>query len=245
MAGHSQFKNIMHRKAAQDKKKTKVFTKLMRDIVSAVRGGSPNPADNPVLKAAMDRARAANMTKDVVERAIKRGTGELKGDDYIERTYEGYGPGGVAILVRTLTDNPTRTITNVRTAFSKYGGNVGTDGSVAWMFKPCGLIAYARGVGTEDAVMERAIDAGADDVRVDDDAYRIVTSPADFAAVRQKLAENMGEPEESDLTFLPVQMQVVTDADTAANVMKVIDALDADEDVQDIITNFQAADSLA
>ena len=144
MAGHSQFANIKHRKAAQDKRKNKVATKAMKDIMSAVRGGSAEPANNAVLKAAIERAKAVNVTKEVIERAIKRGTGELKGADYVEHRYEGYGAGGVAVMVRTLTDNPVRTVANVRAALAKYGGNLGSEGSVAWMFKECGVLVYGR-----------------------------------------------------------------------------------------------------
>lgn len=240
MAGHSQFKNIMHRKAAQDKKRAKVYTKVIRDIVSAVRSGAKpngNVADNPVLKAAVDRARAANMTKDVIERAIKRGTGEIKSADYEERTYEGYGAGGVAVLVKTLTDNPTRTITNVRTAFSKYGGNVGTDGSVAWIFRACGVIDYAKTVGDEARVTDAAIEAGADDVLVEEDGYKILTSVDAFAAVRSALVERLGEPQESALSHIPTQMQTVSDEEVLAQLEKMFAMLDDDDDVQDVITN--------
>jgi YebC/PmpR family DNA-binding regulatory protein len=245
MAGHSQFKNIMHRKAAQDKKRAKVYTKVIRDIVSAVRSGAKpngNPADNPVLKAAVDRAKAANMTKDVIERAIKRGTGEIKGADYEERTYEGYGPGGVAVLVKTLTDNPTRTITNVRLAFSKHGGNVGTDGSVAWMFRACGVIEYGKAVGDEARVTEAAIEAGADDVVVLEDSYRILTSVEAFASAREVLVKTLGEPQESALSYVPTQMQAVGDDEVLASLEKMFAMLNDDDDVQDVITNLAVAE---
>lgn len=244
MAGHSQFKNIMHRKAAQDKKRAKVYTKLIRDIVSAVRSGAKpngNVADNPVLKAAVDRARAGNMTKDVIERAIKRGTGEIKSADYEERTYEGYGAGGVAVLVKTLTDNPTRTITNVRNAFSKYGGNVGTDGSVAWMFRACGVIDYPKTVGDEVRVTDAAIEAGADDVIVEEEGYRILTSIEAFVGARDALAKTLGEAEESALSHIPTQMQNVGDEDVLAQLEKMFAMLDDDDDVQDVVTNLAVA----
>lgn len=241
MAGHSQFKNIMHRKAAQDKKRSKVFTKLLRDIVSAARQGGGDVAANPLLRAAADKARAANMTRDVIERGIRRGTGELAGNDYVERTYEGYGVGGVAVLVRTLTDNPTRTITNVRTAFAKHGGNVGTDGSVAWMFKQVGVVVYPAACGTHDAMVEHAIMAGADDVESDDAVHRIVTAPSNLAVVRDGLAEVLGDAEESDLTYFPVQWQVLANDEQIAQLEKMIDALNNDDDVQDVIMNFADA----
>ncbi|MCP5404845.1 MAG: YebC/PmpR family DNA-binding transcriptional regulator [Pseudomonadaceae bacterium] len=243
MAGHSQFKNIMHRKAAQDKKRSKVFTKLLRDLVTAARQGGGDVAANPNLRAAVDKARAANMTKDVIERAIKRGTGELQGADYVERTYEGYGPGGVAVLVRTLTDNPTRTITNVRTAFAKNGGNVGTDGSVAWMFKQVGVLVYPVGKGAHEDVLEQAILAGADDVQSDEDGHRIYTLPDDFAAVRDALAQSLGDAEEADLTYVPMQRQALTDEEQLVQLEKMIDALNNDDDVQDVIINLQDDDA--
>ncbi|MFZ2586840.1 MAG: YebC/PmpR family DNA-binding transcriptional regulator [Alphaproteobacteria bacterium] len=237
MAGHSQFSNIMHRKAAQDKRKTKLATKAMRDIMSAVKSGSAEPANNAVLKAAIDRAKAVNMTKDVIQRAINRGTGAEKGADFEERWYEAYGAGGVAVMVKTLTDNPTRTITNVRNAFTKTGGNVGSDGSVAWMFKPCGVIVYPAATASNDDMMEHAINAGADDVRHEEDVHRIITQPADFAEVRRKLAETLGVASESDLTYLPQQFHAVHDADTLAALEKMMEMLHNDDDVQDVITN--------
>lgn len=237
MAGHSQFKNIMHRKAAQEKKKVKIFTKLIRDITTAARTGGGDANANPSLRSALDKARAANMTKDVLERAIKRGTGELAGADYIERTYEGYAPGGVALMVQSLTDNPTRTITNVRTAFNKYGGNVGSDGAVAWMFEKVGQIYYPAEAGSDDAIMEAAIEAGAADVQSSEEGHLITTSVADYAAVHKALAAKLGEPEESDLTYRPTQTQAVTDEETLANIQKTIDFLEADDDVQTVTSN--------
>lgn len=245
MAGHSQFKNIMYRKAAQDKKKAKVYTKLIRDIMTAARSGGGDANANPALRSAVDKARKENMTKDVVERAIKRGTGEIAGADYIERTYEGYAPAGVAVMVTTLTDNPTRTITNVRTAFSKNGGNVGTDGAVAWMFKQSGQIVYPASAGSADAVMEAAIMAGADDVESDAESHTILTTVADFGTVRDALIQALGEPESAELAYIPTQTQEVTDAETAQQILKLVDALEADDDVQSVTTNLSLPENIA
>lgn len=244
MAGHSKWANIKHRKAAQDSKRGKIFTKLIRDIVTAAKsGGEIN--DNPNLRLAVEAARKQNMTKDTIDRAIKRGTGELAGADYVERSYEGYGPSGVAVMVLTLTDNPTRTVTNVRTAFSKNGGNVGTDGSVAWMFHHKGQLVYKHDIGAEDMVMEAAIEAGADDFVAEDDTYRIYTSPTDFAAVRLVLVEKFGQPEDSGLTYIPNQMQPVNDLEVAQKIIKMIDVLEEDNDIQEVVTNMELPDDLA
>lgn len=240
MAGHSQFSNIMHRKAAQDRRKTKLATKAMRDIMSAVKSGSADPANNAVLKAAIDRAKAVNMTREVIQRAINRGTGAEKGAEYEERWYEGYGAGGVAVMVRTLTDNPTRTITNVRNAFTKTGGNVGSDGAVRWMFKACGQIVYEGGVVNAHEMMLHAIDAGADDVVCDaDGTFQILTQPSDFADVRQKLTAVLGPCSASDLTFIPQQFHSVQGDEVLKDITKMIDLLQNDDDVQDIITNLK------
>lgn len=238
MAGHSQFKNIMHRKAAQDKKKSKVATKLIRDVMIAARGGGGADLNtNSVLRTAVEKARKENLSKDTIDRAIKRGTGEIAGADYTERTYEGYGPGGVAAIVTALTDNPTRTITSLRTIFGKHGGNVGADGAVAWMFKSVGAIDYPASIGSEEAVLEAAIDAGAEDVQSSAEGHRILTAPTDFAAVKTTLMAKFGEPEEAELTYLPTQTTQAKDDDHAAQVLKFIEALEADDDVQTVVVN--------
>ncbi len=238
MAGHSQFKNIMHRKAAQDRKKAKVFTKLIRDIMTAARSGGGDPNGNPVLRTALEKARKESMTKDVIERAIKRGTGEVAGADYVERTYEGYGPGGVAVVVRTLTDNPTRTITGVRTAFNKHGGNVGADGAVMFQFKHVGALVYPLAVATAERMEELAIEAGADDVQSDpDEGHRVLTAPADLAVVKNAMAAALGEPESAELTFVPIQTQVVEDEAVLEALGAMVGMLEEDGDVQEVITN--------
>jgi YebC/PmpR family DNA-binding regulatory protein len=238
MAGHSQFKNIMHRKAAQDKKKAKVATKLIRDIMTAARGGGGADLNaNPSLRTAVEKARKENLTKDTIDRAIKRGTGEIAGADYAERTYEGYAAGGVAVLVTTLTDNPTRTITNIRIAFTRHGGNVGTDGAVAWMFKNVGQMVYPASIGSADTVLEAAIEAGADDVVSSDEGHIILTTVADFITVRNTLQAKFGEAEEAELTYIPTQTQAVTSAEVRESIAKMVEALEADDDVQSVVTN--------
>ncbi|TKW60480.1 MAG: YebC/PmpR family DNA-binding transcriptional regulator [Blastochloris viridis] len=245
MAGHSKFKNIQHRKAAQDKKKAKIYTKYIRDIMTAARSGGGDITSNPTLRTLVDKARKENMTNEVVTRAIKRGTGEIAGADYIERTYEGYGPGGVAVFVTTLTDNPTRTITNVRTAFSKNGGNVGTDGSVAWMFKQVGQITYPARVANVDQMLEAGIMAGAEDVESDEMEHIITTSVGGFGTVRDTLAEDFGEAENAELAYIPTQMQAVTSLETAQTVMKMVDILENDDDVQSVVTNMDVSEHIA
>ncbi len=238
MAGHSQFKNIMHRKAAQDKKKSKVATKLIRDVMIAARsGGGADLNTNSALRTAVEKARKENLNKDTIDRAIKRGTGEIAGADYAERTYEGYGPGGVAAIVTALTDNPTRTITSLRTIFGKYGGNVGADGAVAWMFKSIGAIDYPLTIGAEETVLEAALEAGAEDMQSSPDGYRIVTAPNDFAAIKATLLAKFGEPEDAELTYVPTQTTQAKDDDHTAAVLKFIEALEADDDVQMVVVN--------
>ena len=245
MAGHSKFKNIQHRKAAQDKKKAKVYTKYIRDIMTAARQGGGDLASNPTLRSLTDKARKENMTNEVITRAIKRGTGEIAGADYIERTYEGYGPGGVAVFITTLTDNPTRTITNVRTAFTKNGGNVGQDGSVGWMFKQVGQLTYPLSVGSIDKVLEAAIMAGAEDADSDDIEHLITTSVAGFGLVRDDLASEFGEATNAELAYIALQMQAVTNLEIAQSIIKMVDVLEADDDVQTVVTNMDLSDDIA
>ncbi|MFO0500478.1 MAG: YebC/PmpR family DNA-binding transcriptional regulator [Pseudomonadota bacterium] len=238
MAGHSQFKNIMHRKAAQDKKKGKIATKLIRDIMTAARGGGGGDVNsNSALRTAIEKARKENLVKETIDRAIKRGTGEIAGADYIERTYEGHGPGGVAVIVTALTDNPTRTITSLRTIFNKAGGSVGADGAVAWMFKSVGMIIYPAQIGSEDVVLEAAIEAGAEDVQSDAETHQILTAPTDFAAVKTALCNRFGEAEEAELTYIATQTTAAKDEDHAASVWKFVEALENDDDVQSVVVN--------
>src|SRR4029077_10286799 len=204
MAGHSKWANIKHRKAAADEKKGKVFTRLIKEITVAARDGGGDPDMNPRLRLSLEKAREANMTKDSVQSAIKRGTGQLEGVSYEEARYEGYGPGGAAILVSCLTDNRTRTVAEVRHAFTKNGGNLGSDGSVAYLFKHCGQFVFAPGT-SEDAVLEAALEAGAEDVVVNDDgSVEVISAADDFEKVRNPLTAAGLKPQPAELTKKPV-----------------------------------------
>jgi YebC/PmpR family DNA-binding regulatory protein len=235
MAGHSKWANIKHRKAAADAKKGKVFTRLIKEITVASKLGGPDPNTNPRLRLAMDKAREANMTKDSVQNAIKRGAGQLDGVSYEEVRYEGYGAGGAAVMVDCLTDNRTRTVAEVRHAFTKNGGNVGSDGSVAFLFKHCGQLLFAPGT-SEDKVMEAAIDAGAEDVvRNEDGSVEVLCAPPDLAAVREALEKAGLKPELAEIT-----MKATTEAqlggEEAARMRQLLDALENLDDVQNVYT---------
>jgi YebC/PmpR family DNA-binding regulatory protein len=235
MAGHSKWANIKHRKAAADAKKGKVFTRLIKEITVASKLGGGDPGTNPRLRLAMDKAREANMTKDSVQNAIKRGAGQLDGVSYEEVRYEGYGVGGAAVMVDCLTDNRTRTVAEVRHAFTKNGGNVGSDGSVAFLFKHCGQLLFAPGT-SEDQVMEAAIDAGAEDVvRNEDGSVEVVCAPADFAAVKEALEKAGLKPELAELTMKPTAEAGLAGAD-AARMRQLLDALENLDDVQNVYT---------
>jgi len=233
MAGHSKWANIKHRKAAADAKRGKVFTKLIKEITVAARQGGGDPGMNPRLRLAVDKAYEANMPKDNVERAIKRGSGEIEGANYEEIRYEGYGIGGAAVIVDCLTDNRTRTVADVRHAFTKYGGNLGTDGSVAFLFKHCGQIVFAPGT-SEDRVMELAIDAGAEDVVANEDgSVEVITTPADFLAVRAALESAGLKAELAEVVMKPLNENVLS-GDDGVKMQKLLDALDTLDDVQDV-----------
>jgi YebC/PmpR family DNA-binding regulatory protein len=235
MAGHSKWANIKHRKAAADAKRGKVFTRLIKEITVAAKLGGGDPDMNPRLRLAIDKAYESNMPKDNVERAIKRGSGELEGVDYEEVRYEGYGIGGAAVMVDCLTDNRTRTVADVRHAFAKHGGNLGTDGSVAFLFKHCGQLVLAPGT-SEDKVMEAAIEAGAEDVVVSDDgSIEVVTAPNDFPAVKQALEQAGLKPELAEVTMKPTTENALA-GDDAARMQKLLDALESLDDVQDVYT---------
>jgi len=245
MAGHSKWANIKHRKAAQDKRKGKIFTRLIREIMSAARQGGGDPKANPLLRKTIETARSENLTADVIERAIKRGTGELKGADYEEVVFEGYALGGVAIVIKCLTDNNTRTVANVRSYFTKWGGALGTSGSVAWMFDYKGVIYYPASVASEDAMMEAAIEAGAEDAQTEGDTHRITCAPHDFGTVKPALEAKFGKPDAADFEYLPKQWQPVTDEEMAVKINKLTVALDDDDDVQTVTTNMELSDTLA
>jgi YebC/PmpR family DNA-binding regulatory protein len=235
MAGHSKWANIKHRKAAADAKKGKVFTRLIKEITVAAKLGGGDPNSNPRLRLALDKAREANMTKDSVQNAIKRGSGALEGVSYEEARYEGYGPGGAAVLVDCLTDNRTRTVAEVRHAFTKNGGNLGSDGSVSYLFKHCGQFVFAPGT-SEDRVMETGLDAGAEDVVANDDgSVELVCAPGDFAAIKAALDKAGLRPEFAEITMKP-SAEAPLAGDQAARMRQLLDALENLDDVQDVYT---------
>ncbi|MFM1783628.1 MAG: hypothetical protein RIS14_1381 [Pseudomonadota bacterium] len=228
---------IAGRKGAQDARRGKIFTKLIREISVAARQGGGDPAGNPRLRLAMDKALSANMAKDVMERAIKKATGELEGVNYEELRYEGYAPGGVAVIVDCMTDNKVRTVSDVRHAFSKYGGNLGTDGSVAFMFRKCGVISFPGG-SDEDVVTEAAIDAGADDIVVypDDGAIDVITAPEYFESVKNAMQAAGLVPEEAGVT-MRADNDIKIGGETAEQVLKLLDMLEDLDDVQNVYSN--------
>ncbi|HLX81260.1 MAG TPA: YebC/PmpR family DNA-binding transcriptional regulator [Burkholderiales bacterium] len=235
MAGHSKWANIKHRKAAADSKKGKVFTRLIKEITVAAKMGGGDPGTNPKLRMMLDKARDANMTKESVTRAIQRGTGELEGVSYEEARYEGYGPGGAAVMVDCLTDNRTRTIAEVRHAFSKNGGNIGADGSVAFQFRHCGQFVFAPGA-SEDRVMEAALDAGADDVVANaDGSIEVISPPADFDRVKAALGKAGLEPDAAEVTMKALNETALAGAE-AEKMRALLDALDEVDDVQNVYT---------
>jgi YebC/PmpR family DNA-binding regulatory protein len=242
MAGHSKFKNIMHRKGAQDKKRSAAFSKLSREITVAAKMGLPDPDANARLRAAILAARAQSMPKDNIQRAIDKASGS-DGDNYEEVRYEGYGPGGTAIIVEALTDNRNRTATNVRTAFSKNGGNLGTAGSVAHGFDRLGLIEYGAGAGDADKVFEAALEAGADDVESSEDGHSIWTSVENLHPVAKALEGALGDPEGVKLAWRPTITVAVSEED-AGKLLKMIDTLEDDDDVQTVWGNYDVSDEI-
>ncbi|XOV84447.1 MAG: YebC/PmpR family DNA-binding transcriptional regulator [bacterium] len=242
MAGHSKWANIKHRKAAQDKKRGKLYTKIIREVTVAARLGGGEVADNPRLRAAVDKALAANMPKDTIERAIARGAGDGEGSDVEELVYEGYGPGGVAILVEAMTDNRNRTVAEVRHAFSKAGGNLGTDGSVAYLFTKQGIINFAPGAD-EEQVMEVALEAGAEDIEAEDDgALSVTTSWENLSDVVTALTEADLTPDHSEVTMV-ASTTTECDEELAQKVLRLLDALEELDDVQEVYSNGDFPDS--
>ncbi|WP_412499155.1 YebC/PmpR family DNA-binding transcriptional regulator [Shewanella indica] len=243
MAGHSKWANIKHRKAAQDAKRGKLFTKLIRELTVSAREGGSDPDSNPRLRAAIDKALSNNMTRDTIDRAVKRGAGELDGQALETVVYEGYGPGGTAVMVECMTDNRNRTVTGVRNAFNKSGGNLGTDGSVAYLFTKQGVISYEEGVD-EDAIMEAALEAGAEDVVSNDDgSVDVYTAPADFGAVKDALDAIGVEAVNAEVTMVP-STKADLDEDTAAKFLRLIDTLEDHDDVQEVYHNAEIADDV-
>ena len=236
MAGHSKWANIRHRKSAQDAKRGKIFTKLIREITVAARMGGGDPSANPRLRAAIDKALSHNMPKDTIDRAIKKGIGATDGANYEEIRYEGYGPGGVAVMVDCLTDNRNRTVAEVRHVFTKAGGNLGTDGSVAYLFSKAGVINFPAGAD-EDAIMEAALEAGAEDVVVDDDgSIEVLTTPEDFENVRQALSDAGLQPESAEVT-MRASTSVTLESGDAEKMIRLLERLEDLDDVQQVYSN--------
>ncbi len=243
MAGHSKWANIQHRKSAQDAKRGKLFTKLIREITIAARLGDPDPASNPRLRLAVDKALAGNMTKDTIERAIKRGVGAQDGDNYEEVRYEGYGPGGVAVMVDCMTDNRNRTVAEVRHAFTKAGGNLGTDGSVAFQFTKTGILSYPAG-SDEDALMEAALEAGADDVLTNDDgSIDVLTDPGQFIEVKEAMETAGYVPEQAEVTMRAANTSGL-DLQEAEKMVRLLERLEDLDDVQNVYSNADISEEI-
>ena len=242
MAGHSQFKNIMFRKGRQDKERSKLFSKLAREITVSARHGMPDPAHNPRLRAAILAARAQNMAKENIERAIKKATGG-DAENIEEIRYEGYGPGGVALIVEALTDNRNRTAADMRAAFSKYGGALGETNSVAFQFSRAGVIAYPRSAGSDEAMLEVAIEAGADECISGDESHEFLTGPESFAATREALEAKLGPPQSAKLEWRPQNTVAIGD-EAGEALVKLLDVLDDHDDVQNVYGNYELSDSL-
>lgn len=243
MAGHSKFKNTMHRKGAQDAKKSKLFGKIGREITVATKAGGGDPNMNPRLRLAMATARVNSMPRDRIEKAVQNGLGLGDTSTYEEIRYEGYGPGGVAVIVEALTDSRNRTAGDVRSTFSKYGGNLGETNSVSFMFDHKGEVIFPLSKGSAEAMFEAALEAGADNVETDDESHRITCAPADFAAVREALLAKFGEPEKSGFVWIP-NVQTTLDHEQAIAMMKLIDVLEDNDDVQHVTTNFEVSDEV-
>ena len=242
MAGHSKWANIQYRKGAQDKKRGRIFTKLIREITVAARSGGGDPTGNPRLRLAIDKARAQSMPKDNIERAVKRGTGELEGS-YEEIRYEGYGPGGVAVMVDCMTDNRKRTVSDVRHAFTKHGGNLGADGSVGYLFNHVGVLSYPL-TAPEDRVIEIAIDAGAEDVVTNDDrSIDVLTSPADFETIRETMTAAGLTPDNAEVT-MRAATSVQLDTEHATSMVRLLEALEDLDDVQNVYSNADISEEI-
>lgn len=243
MAGHSKWANIKHKKAKEDAKRGKVFTKIIRELVSATKQGEPDPETNPRLRAAVEKALSANMTKDTIQRAIERGAGNAEGGEMDELTYEGYGVGGVAVLVETMTDNVNRTVSEVRHAFTKFDGNLGTSGSVSYLFTKRGEILFDD-VSLEDEIMLVALDAGALDIENDGESLLVITEPASFGAVKDALNAAGYESSNAEVTMSPSITALIDNIEDAEKVMKMIDMLEDLDDVQDVHTNVDFPDEI-
>lgn len=241
MSGHNKWSSIKHKKGAQDAKRGKIFTKIIKEITVAARNGGGDPDSNPALRTAVNKAKSENMPKDNIERAIKKGTGELEGVDYIELTYEGYGPGGVAILIEALTDNKNRTAADIRSIFTKHGGNLGESGSVAYMFQRKGIITFDAEQYSEDEIFEAALEAGAEDVTSEDGEIEVLTSPEEFSAVSEALETAGFKSSRSEVSMVP-EATVSLDDETTAKALKLIDLIDDHDDVNSVSTNLDIPD---
>ena len=244
MAGHSHSKNIMHRKGAQDQRRARQFAKVIREITVAAGSGLPDPASNPRLRAAVSLARTVNMPKETVDRAIKKATDNAAGTGYVAVSYEGTGPGGIAVIGETLTDNRNRTASDIRSAFAKHGGALGETNSVTFMFDRVGVVVYPVGAADADAMLEAAIDAGAGDATNDASGHEVTCAPDDFFAVRDALEKRFGPPREAAVEWRPT-VTVALDGDGAAAIAKLLDALDESDDVQDVYANYTLPDDVA
>lgn len=243
MAGHSKWANIKHRKAGQDAKRGKIFTKLLREITVAVKSGGPDAGTNPTLRTAIDKALGSNMRRDTIDNAIKKASGAQEGANYEEVRYEGYGPGGTAVMVECLTDNRNRTVSDVRHAFTKAGGNLGTDGSVAYLFTKTGILSYAEGAD-EDTLMEAALEAGANDVITNDDgSIDVMTSPEDYLAVKEALIAAGFAPDNAEVT-MQASTQTELDAEDAEKMLRLIDRLEDLDDVQNVYSNADISEEI-
>ena len=243
MAGHSQFKNIMHRKGAQDARRGRQFAKVIREITVAARSGLPDPASNPRLRAALSAAREVNMPKDTVDRAIKKATGAGGGEDYVEVRYEGYGPAGIAVIVEALTDNRNRTASDVRAAFSKHGGALGETNSVSFMFTRVGAVQYSAEAASADAMLEAAVEAGADDAASGEEGHEVTCAVEAFFQVRDALEVRFGPPASAKLDWRP-STSIALDEERAAPLLKLIDALEDNDDVQNVYANFELPEAV-
>ena len=243
MSGHSKWSTIKHKKGAADAKRGKLFTKLIKEITVAARESGGDPDANPRLRTAIAAAKAENMPKDNIERAIKKGTGELEGVSYEENSYEGYGPGGAAILVESLTDNKNRAVAEIRHIFNKYGGNMGENGCVAWMFDKKGYFNVAKSDADEEQLMEIALEAGAEDVREEEESFEVITAPEDFEAVKEALEGAEIPFSDAEVTMLPQNMSPLEGSD-AERMLKLMDAMDDCDDVQKVYTNADIPEEL-
>lgn len=244
MAGHSQFANIKHRKAGRDAKRSKLFTKLTREIQVAAATGQPDPAFNPRLRSALIVARKAGVPKDRIEMAIKKASGELVGEHYEEIRYEGYGPGGIAFIVEALSDNRNRTASDVRTCFTKYGGTLGETGCVNFMFDKIGLLEFKADIAKADDIFEAAADAGAQEVESETEIHTVICHPDDLGKVREQLTQKYGEPETVKLTWRPKDTIEISDKEAAETILKLVDALEDSDDVQEVTGNFTLTEQL-